>query len=254
MSNTEWSLSDIVGEQVVLHRKRADLTREQLAQKCADLGYPALTVPALANIETGRRDKTGRRRRDVTIEELVVLARALQIPPTLLVLPVGRAESIEALPGITVTTWGAARWFTGDRAFSQDPEEVEAFERGAAPIALFRAHDRAQRVWDRTVENLENAEARAAAATNDQDRALHQGHARAYAESLQRLQDSWQSGRRVMRQLGLTPPRTVPEELAETIDDPDPSPPFARRDIQTPVTWLPGRDLESYEDPPSPRE
>jgi transcriptional regulator with XRE-family HTH domain len=76
---TDESLSDLVARRVVSFRKRHDLTRDQLAARCAKLGYPALTGPALANIETGRRLPDGRRRRDVTVDEVTVLARALEV-------------------------------------------------------------------------------------------------------------------------------------------------------------------------------
>lgn len=73
------SLSDIAASAVVRRRQSCGLTRAQLAARCADLGHHTLTEPALANIETGRRGATGKRRREVTVDELATLAAALDV-------------------------------------------------------------------------------------------------------------------------------------------------------------------------------
>jgi hypothetical protein len=52
-----------------------------------------LTASVIANIETGRRDEQGRRRRDVTVDEVVALAAALEEPvASLLGLAVGEGD------------------------------------------------------------------------------------------------------------------------------------------------------------------
>lgn len=107
--------SDVVGEQVIRLRKRAGLTREQLAVRCTELGWPALTFGAISSIETGRRDKdTGRRRRHITVEERDVLAAALGVPPALLEAPLGSTEPVEALPGRLDDAWTVYRWQVGE--------------------------------------------------------------------------------------------------------------------------------------------
>lgn len=42
---------------------------------------PEVTAQSVSNIETGRRGKDGRRRRFVTVDELIALAVALQVAP-----------------------------------------------------------------------------------------------------------------------------------------------------------------------------
>ncbi len=79
MSN-QASRSDIVANGIRTLRRSRGWSRDHLAERCARLGYPALTAPALANIETGRRDARGRRRRDVTVDELFVFAEAFGTP------------------------------------------------------------------------------------------------------------------------------------------------------------------------------
>lgn len=90
--------SDVIADQLRKHRKRLGLTREQLAEECARLGADQLTFAALTNIETGRRDRTGRRRREVTVDELEVLAHALAVPLLLLIFPVGDMDKIPTIP------------------------------------------------------------------------------------------------------------------------------------------------------------
>lgn len=130
------TLSDVVARRIVLFRKRRDITRDQLAARCAELGYPELTGPALANIETGRRSKEGKRRRDVTVDELMVLARALHVPPSLLLFPVGDEATVSVVPGDETSPWLATKWLIGEAYFEGEQDTW------TVPLFLFRAHDR----------------------------------------------------------------------------------------------------------------
>jgi transcriptional regulator with XRE-family HTH domain len=78
------TMSDVVAARVQQLRKRRGWTARQLAEACAATGSPQLTENVIANIEAGRRDKQGRRRRDVTVDELVAFARALDVSVGLL--------------------------------------------------------------------------------------------------------------------------------------------------------------------------
>jgi hypothetical protein len=57
-----------------------------------------LTASVIANIESGRRDKQGRRRRHVTVEELVAFAAALQTSPLVLLGPPPGQEAWVEVP------------------------------------------------------------------------------------------------------------------------------------------------------------
>jgi transcriptional regulator with XRE-family HTH domain len=158
-------LSDVVADQVVRLRRQRGMTREELAERCIGLGAAGLTTAALGNIETGRRGKDGLRRREVTVDELTTLARALGVPPLLLVLPVGHSAEVEVTPGATVPTWSAAQWFSGEtgfpvplmplgpvsaetglaRSYVSGPEWT--WEQGAAPLVLYRRHGELVRQW-----------------------------------------------------------------------------------------------------------
>lgn len=115
------TVSDRVAEQVSTLRRSARLTREQFSARCRGLGLD-LSPAALTNIETGRRDSTGRRRREVSVDELVVLAAALNVPPLQLMYPLGAVPKVEMLPGVTTETWTAYRWAYGEQTRITDSE------------------------------------------------------------------------------------------------------------------------------------
>ncbi len=153
-----WPLSETAAQQINRLRKRAGLNREQLAKKCRDHGAPAtMTAAAIANIETGRRNpETGQRRRDITVEELVIFAYALDVPPVILVIPVGQHELSEVLPNRVVTSWTAAQWFTGESALPTrrgendvhiTAEDYDAWIKGSAPLDYYRQQDQLYRRW-----------------------------------------------------------------------------------------------------------
>ena len=74
------SRSDEVARRIIAERKRQGLTRKDLVDACRSVGDPEFTCAMLVNIESGRPGENGKRRRDITIDELAVLAAALAIP------------------------------------------------------------------------------------------------------------------------------------------------------------------------------
>jgi len=81
---THWrvdSPSDGVVWQLKEIRKKRGWSAAKLAEECAKAGFPQLTESVIANIESGRRDEQGRRRREVTVDELDAFARVLGVAP-----------------------------------------------------------------------------------------------------------------------------------------------------------------------------
>lgn len=126
-------------------------TAKDLAARCAAIGVPEITTAVIANIETGRRDKDGARRRDVTVDELLTLAYALEMPPVLLFLPVSGDEALQVTPELDMDAMTAVAWVTGDEADMArifDGQEVPASDedrkrwarrrRETRPIELLR--------------------------------------------------------------------------------------------------------------------
>jgi len=76
MANSQ-TPSDVVAARVKQVRKRRALTVADLAARCAELGAPQLTAQALYKLEARRPGKL--RPRPVTVDELFILARALDV-------------------------------------------------------------------------------------------------------------------------------------------------------------------------------
>jgi transcriptional regulator with XRE-family HTH domain len=83
-------VSDLVAANVQAVRMRHGWSGRELAARCADIGAPELTASVIANIESGRRDPDGHRRRDLSIDEVLTLSLALDAHP---------AELLGAAPG-----------------------------------------------------------------------------------------------------------------------------------------------------------
>jgi transcriptional regulator with XRE-family HTH domain len=87
MTETPETVSDVVARRVRELRDQWGWSAAELAEHCAEWGHPELTASVIANIESGRRDKSGRRRRDVTVDEAAAFARVLQVPVHELIYP-----------------------------------------------------------------------------------------------------------------------------------------------------------------------
>jgi len=127
-----------VAREVQRWRKIRGLSTEKLAERCAGLGNP-IHRSVLAKLESGHRES-------VTASDLITLGRALNVPPLLLLYPVGREPEVEALPGVRADPWDAAKMFTGEMG------DDGAAPRAAEDVGLFREHDRMLRAWERARE------------------------------------------------------------------------------------------------------
>lgn len=132
----------MVGGLVKEHRLRLGLTREQLAERCAELGAN-ITASVLVNIESGRPDKqTGARRRDVTVDEWLILAFALDVPPLALLLK-GLPDKpvLDLTPDLEVGPYGfdAINWITGEKPPADfDDERLKRWREGGLDLTAAR--------------------------------------------------------------------------------------------------------------------
>jgi transcriptional regulator with XRE-family HTH domain len=115
VTQTGWPerLAHVIATEVRRYRKDRRLSAQQLSDRCAKLG---MEIPrsTLADLENGRRSK-------VTVAELLVLAAALDVPPVLLVAPLGRQPKSEILPGRELPTRDAVLWLSGVAGLSETP-------------------------------------------------------------------------------------------------------------------------------------
>lgn len=132
----DWSKSVAkqVGHRVAYFRERArdergrKLTVQALADRTRDLGLE-LKRPTIAKLENGLRES-------VSVAELSILAKALDVSPADLVFPIGQAADVEVLPDQHMDTWKAVLWFSG---FAAQPGGKK--QHGNGVVHLYQLHD-----------------------------------------------------------------------------------------------------------------
>ena len=114
MTENDWQgrLTQQVTAAVRDYRKLRGMSAQGLADACAALGH-AIPRTSIANLENGRRS-------GVEIAELLVFAKALDVPPIALLLPIGMAGSVEVLPGQELPIWDAVSWVTAETLIGED--------------------------------------------------------------------------------------------------------------------------------------
>jgi transcriptional regulator with XRE-family HTH domain len=137
MTQPTWTerLTRAIAGEIFRYRKDKGMSAQQLSDRCAKLGLE-ISRSTLADLENGRRAT-------LTVAELLALAAALGISPTLLVAPVGRQEMIEILPGRGVAPWDVVRWLDGEvqlRGMADGIGPVDNPDAEADPLLLFRTH------------------------------------------------------------------------------------------------------------------
>lgn len=203
------------------HRRdgRPKMTAKELAERCAAEGLP-LDRAVIAKLEKGIRQT-------VSVAEVLVLGRALGVPPIELIFPIGHQELYEVLPGKEMGTWQAAKWFSGEDVFliraadgewDSSEEDDRAHQRSAA--FAYRWHDRYVKYFLRS-DAAAKAERRAAgAAETDAERDAHLRLAAAEDRQHQSDRRQLRQHREQMRREGLTPPQMW--GVLADIDDTDP--------------------------------
>jgi transcriptional regulator with XRE-family HTH domain len=133
----EKRLTGVIAREMRRYRTERGLSAQKLADRCDQLGFP---VPrsVIANLENGYRES-------VSVAELLILARALDIPPVLLVIPLGRERDAEVAPGVTTSAFVAAAWFSGQARSSAGPDVIWADDDDVLP--LFFDHEHLVREW-----------------------------------------------------------------------------------------------------------
>lgn len=200
------------------------MTAQALADKCAELGHP-LDRSVIAKLEKGHRNT-------VTVADLLVLAKALGVPPALLVYPLGVEPIMETLPGERRPTWDALRWFTGAAAFpteKPDPEpgpfkgtdkDDRAWGVSSAPLTFYEDHDLRVTKWLWEHKRVGVIEDAARKAVTDQERDAHEDRLRDVRERLAELEHDVATLRQNVRDHGMIPP-PLPSALAAMIGEND---------------------------------
>ncbi|WP_139812926.1 helix-turn-helix domain-containing protein [Prescottella equi] len=123
-----WAKS--VGAEIQKHRKQRGLTVQRLSEKCSELHYP-IPRSTLTNLEVGRKES-------LVVQELVVIATALNVPPVQLLFPGLMTEQCEFLPGQYTTAWDALKQFTGEDGL---PDAASMRDQPGYHLSLMRQID-----------------------------------------------------------------------------------------------------------------
>jgi transcriptional regulator with XRE-family HTH domain len=156
------SIGDAIAAQVRRYRKLRDISFVRLAEECERIAPGcALTSASLANIERGQDLDAKRRRRDVSVEELLVLSAALRVPPFMLICPIDSPQPITAMSDFEATGLELMDWALGLRlptliSLGAADYAVE-FERNARPLRLVEVHRRLEIEVERNLWRLRNA-------------------------------------------------------------------------------------------------
>jgi transcriptional regulator with XRE-family HTH domain len=138
MEHDDWPrrIAHSVGRQVnrLRNSKRPKMSAQQLADECSRLGS-AISRSTIAKLESGSRAF-------VTLDEVLVMAVALDVPPALLIAAVGTRQDAEVLPGQNLSPWDAARWFAGAVSIEESDGKLSAVPAGADDLLVrFYMHD-----------------------------------------------------------------------------------------------------------------
>ncbi|SED25953.1 Helix-turn-helix domain-containing protein [Streptomyces sp. 2231.1] len=146
-SASDWAarLALSVAQEVRRHRHAQGLSAQQLADRCAEIGMP-IQRSVLANLESGRRTT-------INLAEVLVLAFALQVPPGVLMFPVGYEQDVEVLPDAWVEPATAIDWLAGNAFFTTE-SGANAY---SSPLGIVRLHQDAAAALQRLKTARDNA-------------------------------------------------------------------------------------------------
>lgn len=132
VEESDWAarVASLIADEVKRLRKVRGMSAQQLSEKCENLGLP-IARSVIANLES-------KRRLTVSVPEVIILARALEVPPVSLIFPIGQAEKTEMLPGLYVDPMGAVGYLSG----SSVPPGIDVNEYGGHQLFLYRKHAR----------------------------------------------------------------------------------------------------------------
>ncbi|MEV6660633.1 helix-turn-helix domain-containing protein [Nocardia fluminea] len=131
------SLAARTGRAVRKARESAGLTAAQLSDRTRDIGYPIHRI-AISKIENGAR--VGK----LDVAELVVLARALEVPPVELIYPDLPDGPVEVWPDQQTTNFQAVQWFSGETTADDIVPGTGESRGGNERLRLSRERERAR--------------------------------------------------------------------------------------------------------------
>lgn len=162
--------SAVAAERIRKARDVKGLTQGALADAVTQLGHP-MHQSAIAKIEAGQRK--------ITLDDLLVLAVALDVPPPLLFLPIDTDEDLALTPTKKAYSWRVWEWLHGEEPLPWS--STRAWSEGATPALLYAEVRDAQKAGNRSLLSIKEAEF-------EGDEAALRRAKRRYVATLRRLQ------------------------------------------------------------------
>lgn len=127
------TVSDIAGARVRTARERRGWTLQQLADAVSELGG-RISRHAIHDIERGRPGADAARQRQITLDEWLLLAEALAVPPLWLIVPLDGTDQLATTPATERGPASAIPWLLAERPghdLSEDAARSWRTARGA---------------------------------------------------------------------------------------------------------------------------
>lgn len=103
------SASDLAGKRIEQVRHQRGWTRRELADRCDQIGASHITATVITDLETRRRSS-----RKFTIDELLVLAYVLEVPPLFLFAPADGTEKLQIARDVEKDSIQSGAWIADD--------------------------------------------------------------------------------------------------------------------------------------------
>lgn len=198
-TQTPWAarITRAIAGEIRQRRKARGMSAEDLAAACADLGMP-IPRSTLADLENGRRAS-------ISVAEWLAIAAALDVPPVMLLCPVGTADTAEVLPGTEAPAFRAAQWVAGEAPL-RHPGHADVLTDWlptagpGAPLLAYRLNDTAARDQLSAAGRARRYQELAAGAATEGERAAYEAAAQAQLTAAARALDEgervrgWASG------------------------------------------------------------
>ncbi|MDL4772918.1 helix-turn-helix domain-containing protein [Actinomadura xylanilytica] len=123
--------TEVIAAQVREFRDARKMSAQALADRCAELGMPDLKRQAITNLENSRRGM-------VTVDELLVLAEALDVPPARLFIPLDGRTDLAVTPEVTMSSYRALFWVSGENVPPLPAERLERWREAVGPLDTYR--------------------------------------------------------------------------------------------------------------------
>jgi transcriptional regulator with XRE-family HTH domain len=206
-------VAERVGRQVARAREGVGgrrMTAQALANRTAELGHP-LDRSVIAKLEKGFRQT-------ITVADLLVLARALDVPPVTLLFSLNEPE-VELLPGERRGVWPSLLWLTGEAPYPDPAASDTEPQRWDPPpaLALFRQHDQFVREALAAARRAAEHRMQATLSAGD-DRAHLEAAADADAQLALSLRGTIRALRRSLRSANHEPP-SLPKAFGDLDDE-----------------------------------